>query len=141
MKEYVDWKAAESSLLCYCLYLWIHIVCYRNRAYFSSISILLPPSWPDKPTYEVAGNERFFNGDFLILNSFPEFEAPSVFRESTDCGTSKGHGRFAPGHFTNAESFKQFGTYEKVGLCDGFWNELMRLVLFYAIGFNLYNRK
>ena len=81
----------------------------------------MPPSWPDDLAYEAAGNERFDNSDFRILNSFPENDAPSVFHPSTVCGESGGYGRFAPGHFTNAQSFaQQFGTYGKVGLWVGY---------------------
>ena len=86
-----------------------------NRAYFSSISILLPSSWSDSQQYGPSTGELYENSHFRILNDYPRYDTPSVFRPSTVCGETGGYGLFSPAHFTDSQLFTQnSGPYGKV---------------------------
>lgn len=63
----------------------------RKRAFFKEVSILVPPSWPDDPSYESATSETFEGADIIVAPRNPRFSpdevAPSPYTKHFEgCG-------------------------------------------------------
>ena len=65
-----------------------HTVCmlFRNRAYFAEITILIPESWSDDPSYSAPNGKSFSSANVVIENPSSS-NVTRVVRPSQDCGT------------------------------------------------------
>ena len=59
----------------------------RRRAFFQSVTILIPTTWSRKPEYQQAKNESYDNADILVaLDLHPQYQTNPYTKQYQGCG-------------------------------------------------------
>ncbi|PIK45470.1 putative epithelial chloride channel protein-like [Apostichopus japonicus] len=61
----------------------------KNRAFFKTVTILIPQTWVDKPIYEDPKNATFQKADVIIAGKNPRFHLESQFLQALTANTSR----------------------------------------------------
>ncbi|PIK61221.1 hypothetical protein BSL78_01864 [Apostichopus japonicus] len=85
--------------------------CNQKETYFKEVTILIPLSWPDRPSYTAPGNARFEGADILVGAYNPRFSpggadsATPYTKQFAGCGEQSLYIHLTSSFLLNADRF------------------------------------
>ncbi|KAJ8023069.1 Calcium-activated chloride channel regulator 1 [Holothuria leucospilota] len=92
----------------------------RNRAFFKSVTILIPQTWEDKAIYQSPKNATFEKADVIIAEKNPRYNPEEIFPASPYCKHFEGCGKqsayihFTPDYLTHPHTELFFGNKGRI---------------------------
>lgn len=93
---------------------FLHILLYRQRAYFEDIRILVPESWSDSDSYTPVQDERYDISDIRIDLPSEDYGDKPYTNKPTPCGEPGLYIHLTPSFLEDESIARAYGGYDKV---------------------------